>query len=135
MFGSNWIMPWWVGPIVALSGVLFLIIGGTTLVNARRRRRTWIPRKGRVIGSRLDGDGQLRLQVAFTQDGRQITFWNRFTSTSAVDPVGRDVDVLANPADPTDAVVVGGAVHPSFLSWVFLVFGAVVTAIGVVLST
>jgi len=134
LLGSGLALPPWAGLVVVLFGLLFLIVGGTTLVAARRRRRTWVPRTGRVVGSRPDGDGHLRLQIAFIEGDREITFWNRFTSSLGVDPVGREVDVLANPADPSDAVVVRGAAQPSLVGWVFVVFGVVATVVGLVLT-
>lgn len=134
MLGSNGAVPWWVGPAVVAFGAIFLTVGVSTLLTARRRRRTWVPRPGRVVGSRLDGDGHLRLQVTFQDRGRDITFWNRFTSSTGVDQIGRDVDVLVNPEDPTDAVVVRGAAPPSLVAVAFLVFGTVAAAVGIVLT-
>jgi hypothetical protein len=117
-----------------LFGALFLAMGGSTLVGSRRRQRTWLPRTGRVVNSRLDGDGQIRVQVAFQHEGRPITFWNRFTTGSVIDPVGRDVDILVNPADPADAVVARGAGRPSTVGWAFVAFGVIAVVVGIILT-
>ena len=128
------VLPWWVGPLVMLFGALFLVMGGSTLVSSRLRQRTWLPQTGRVVGSRLDGDGHIRAQVAFQYEGRPITFWNRFNTGTVIDPLGRDVDILVNPADPTDAVVVRGAARPSTVGWAFVAFGVIAVVIGIVLT-
>ncbi len=133
MPGAGLVLPWWVGPLVMLFGALFLAMGGSTLVGSRRRQRNWLPQTGRVVGSRLDGDGQIRAQIAFHFEGRPITFWNRFTTGTGIDPVGRDVDILVNPADPTDAVVVRGAGRPSVVGWAFVAFGVIAVVVGIIL--
>ena len=96
-----------------------------------------VPQNG--MGRRGDAtdrgaDGQIRAQVAFQYEGRPITFWNRFTTGTGIDPVGRDVDILVNPADPTDAVVVRGATRPSTVGWAFVAFGVIAVVIGIVLT-
>jgi hypothetical protein len=113
-------------------GLLFVVIGATTLVRHRRRSQSWRTYPGRVVGSRLD-DGQIRSRVAYVQDGREYTFWNRFTSTTMTDPVGREVEVLVNPEDPNDAVVSGGLVGGGTVSWAMLLFGAAAVVFGFVL--
>lgn len=81
------------------------------------------------MASRL-GDGQFRFQVSFDHDGREIRFWNRYTTSFGVDPVGRGVTVLVNPADPGQAVVGRGRSRPEAAGVGFLVFGVVAMVIG-----
>jgi Protein of unknown function (DUF3592) len=121
--------PWFAFAFLGV-GALFAIMGATTLVRAGRRRRQWRTYQGKVIASRLD-DGQFRFQVAFDHDGREIRFWNRHTTAIGIDPVGRDVEVLADPADPSQAVVSKGQSRPEFAGVGFLVFGVVAMVIGV----
>ena len=94
---------------------------------------------GRVVGSRLDsmgsGDSQIRCQIAFGYQGRDVVFWNRYTSSFAVDPVGREVAVLVNPADPHDAVVAGRLAGPRAVGVSFLAFGGIAVVLGLVLLT
>jgi hypothetical protein len=109
-------------------GAFFVVAGATILVRAGRRRRQWRTYPGGVVASRLD-DGQFRFQVAFDHDGREIRFWNRHTAGLGVDPVGRDVEVLVNPADPNQAVVSKGQSRPEVVGVAFLVFGVVAMVI------
>jgi Protein of unknown function (DUF3592) len=122
-----------VDPWIALSalgfGVLFAAMGVATLVRAARRRRHWHVHQGTVVASRLD-DGQFRFQVAFAYGGREIRFWNPYTTASGVDPVGRDVEVLVNPDDPAQAVVSRGQSRPEVVGAAFLAFGVVALLIG-----
>ena len=111
-------------------GAFFVVDGAMILVRARRRQRQWRTYPGRVVASRLD-DGQFRYQVAFDHDGREIRFWNPHTTSYGIDPVGRDVEVLANPADPNQAVVSKGQTRPEVVGAGFLVFGVVAVVIGV----
>ena len=127
-------------PVVLVAfGLLFFAIGVNTLRGGRRRGRDWERVPGRVIGSRLDsmgsGDGQLRCQVAFGYQGREVVFWNRYTSSFGVDPVGREVEVLVNPADPHDAVVAGGLAGAKAVGVSFLAFGGIAVVVGLVLLT
>ena len=121
--------PWFAFAFLGV-GALFVVMGATTLVRAGRRQRQWRAYQGKVIASRLE-DGQFRFQVAFDHDGREIRFWNRHTTAIGVDPVGRDVEVLVNPADPSQAVVSRGQSRPEFAGVGFLVFGVVAVVIGV----
>jgi hypothetical protein len=111
------------------AGALFAVSGVTVLVRAVRRRRRWQPCAGTVVSSRLD-DGQFRFQVAFDYDGREIRFWNPYTTSVGIDPVGRDVTVLVNPADPSQAVVGGGQSRPEITGAGFLAFGVLAMVIG-----
>jgi len=87
-------------------GLAFVAIAATTMVSIRRRRRTWLARRGTVIGSRL---------------------------ADVIDPVGRVVDVLVNPDDPTDAVVVKGATRPVTAAVAFMAFGVAASVLGTLL--
>lgn len=111
-------------------GLLFIVLGASTVIKDRRRRESWPTFPGRVVGSRLD-DGQTQSQVSYLRDGRAIVFWNRFTSTTVTDPVGREVEVMVNPEDPSDAVVGRGLVGGSAAGIGFLVFGVIATVVGV----
>jgi hypothetical protein len=122
-------LPWTTLAFLGV-GAFFVVAGATTLVRAGRRQRQWRTYPGRVVASRLD-DGQFRFQVAFDHDGREIRFWNRHTTSLGVDPVGRDVEVLVNPADPSEAVVSKGQSRPEVVGVGFLVFGVVAVVIGV----
>lgn len=117
----------------ALLGALFVVLGVRALVSSRRQRRTWLPRPGRVVATRLD-DGQVRSQVAYLRDGAEVRFWNRSTSSVVLDPVGRDVTVLVNPDDPHDAVVSGGLVGGSTVGVVFVLTGALMVVVGLVIG-
>lgn len=119
----------WVGLAVLALGVIFVSLGILTLVRARRRQRGWRSYHGKVVASRLSG-GHIRFQVAFDHDGREVRFWNRYTSAGGVDPVGRELEVLVNPADPNDAVVSRGATHPLAVGAGFVVFGVLALTVG-----
>jgi Protein of unknown function (DUF3592) len=123
----------WIAAGALAFGVLFAAIGVVTLVNAAGRRRRWLPRPGRIVASRLD-DGQFRFQVAFTHDGREIRFWNRHTTASGIDPVGREVQVLVNPADPGQAIVSSGQSRPELAGAAFLAFGVLALVVGAQLT-
>jgi hypothetical protein len=120
----------WITLALLGVGAFFVVTGATILVRAGRRQRQWRTYPGRVVASRLD-DGQFRFQVAFDHDGREIRFWNRHTTVVGVDPVGRDVEVLVNPANPSQAVVSKGQSRPEVAGVGFLVFGVVAMVIGV----
>lgn len=111
-------------------GLLFLFLGLRTVIKDRRRRESWPTYPGRVVGSRLD-DGRTQSQVSYLRDGREITFWNRYSSTTMSDPVGRDVEVMVNPEDPEDAVVGHGLVGGGLVGFAFIVFGIVAAVAGV----
>ena len=121
-------------PWIALAflgfGAFFVVAGATILVRAVRRQRQWRTYPGRVVASRLD-DGQFQFQVAFDHDGREIRFWNPYTTTLGVDPVGRDVEVLVSPDDPSHAVVSKGQSRREAAGVGFLVFGVLAMVIGV----
>ena len=119
----------WLAPAFLGFGVFFAVSGVTILVRAARRRRRWRPCPGTVVASRLDG-GQLRFQVAFQHDGREIRFWNPYTTSLGVDPVGRAVTVLVDPADPGRAVVGAGQSPPEATGIGFLVFGLIAVVFG-----
>lgn len=116
-----------------LVGALFVVLGARTLAAVRRRRLTWLAYPGRVVATRPDGD-QTRSQVAYERDGTKVLFWNRYTSTVVRSPVGREVPVLVNPADPHDAVVAGGIVDGSTVGVVFVVAGSLAVTIGLVVG-
>lgn len=118
--------------LVVLFGLVFVGSGVTTLLACRRRARTWRTVPGQVVASRLH-DGQFRCQVAFVHEGREIRFWNRFTSSAFSDPVGRAVEVLVDPDDPSRAVVSRGLVGSSVVGLAFCAVGALAAAIGLVL--
>lgn len=120
----------WIRPAFIVIGLILVATGAVTWVRMKRRSRTWQAGRGEIVASRLDGDGHFRFQVAFSFDGQKVLFWNRFTTSSGVDPVGRAVDVLINPADPTDAVVVRGAAGPTVVGAVFVLVGVAAIAIG-----
>ncbi|GGL98262.1 DUF3592 domain-containing protein [Nakamurella endophytica] len=124
----------WIGLAVLAVALVCVVTGVTTLLRARGRSRTWVRGTGRVVQSRLDGDGHIRFRVAFEHAGQEVTFWNRFTSGTGVDPVGRDVDILVNPVDPSDAVVVGGPARPGAAGWAFVAFGVVAAIVGLTLT-
>lgn len=122
-------------PLAFLAfGLLFTGLGISTVRKNRRRREEWLTVPGRVVGSRLSGDGQVQCQVAYRRDGQEVLFWNRFTSSTMSNPVGRAVEVLVNPDDPGDAVVSAGLVSGGLVGWAFLVFGLVVVVVGVVVG-
>lgn len=114
----------WITLVLLGVGAFFAVVGATILISAVRRRRRWRTHPGRVVASRLN-DGQFRFQVAFDYDGREVRFWNRYTTSLGADPVGRDVEVLVNPADPSQAVVSKGQSRPEAAGVAFLVFGVV----------
>ena len=122
----------WLPLVVVLFGLFFLGSGVRTVLVGRQRAQTWRTFPGRVVASRLD-DGQYRCQVAYHQDGREIRFWNSFTSSALSDPVGRAVEVLVDPDDPSQAVVSRGLVGASTVGWAFCAVGALATVIGLVL--
>lgn len=127
-------IPLWAGVAVLAVGGLFAVIGALTTSQDRRRRRTWLPATGVVVGSRLDGDGHQRCQVEYRdRGGRPVRFWNRFTSAGGVDRTGRTVDVLVNPADPQDAVVSSGVVTGRLVGSALIAFGAAADIVGVLL--
>jgi hypothetical protein len=112
-------------------GLLFVVLGARTVFRDRHRRSEWLPAPGRVVASRLSGDdGQLQCQVAYRREGREVLFWNPFSSTTMGDPVGREVEVLVNPDDPADAVVSRGLAGGSITGYVFIAFGLFAVAFG-----
>jgi hypothetical protein len=113
-------------------GTVLILAGARPFVRARRRRLTWQAYPGRIVASRPDGD-QVRCQVAYVRDGTKVLFWNRSTSTVLRDPVGREVQVLVNPADPRDAVIGGVTRYGSVVSLVFVVVGVLAIARGLFL--
>lgn len=125
-------LPAWVPLLVVLFGLFFLGSGVRTVLVGRQRAQTWRAVPGRVVASRLD-DGQYRCQIAFRHDGREIRFWNRFTSSALSDPVGRAVEVLVDPDDPSQAVVSRGLVGASAVGLVFCAVGALATVVGLAL--
>lgn len=110
-------------PAFVVIGLIVAVIGSGTIARARRRRRTWRAAAGTVVASRLDGDGHVRFQVAFDHAGREVRFWNRYTSASGVDPVGRRVELLVNPDDPSEAVVTRGGPPAEVVGAVFVAVG------------
>jgi len=116
-----------------LVGTVLVVVGARPFVRARRRRQTWQAYPGRIVASRPDGD-QVRCQVAYVRDGTKVLFWNRYTTTLLRDPVGREVPVLVNPADPRDAVVAGGTVNGSVISIIFVVVGVLALGRGLFLA-
>ena len=116
-----------------LVGGLFVLLGARALASNRRQRLTWLPYAGRVVATRPDGD-QTRCQVAYDRDDTVVLFWNRYTSTVVRNPVGRDVAVLVNPADPHDAVVAGGIVGGSTFGVVLVAAGSLAVATGAVVA-
>lgn len=126
-------IPLWAGVLVIAFGGLFVVLGLLTMRSARRRRRAWTALTGQVVGSRSTGDGHLRLQVEYRdQTGQAVRFWNRFSVSGGTDRAGQQVDILVNPADPTDAVISGGASGGRLVGPVFLAFGAVAVVVGIV---
>jgi hypothetical protein len=123
----------WMAVAFLIFGGFFAVSGATVLIRGGPRRQRWRSCAGTVVSSRLD-DGQFRFQVAFDYDGREIRFWNPYTTSVGIDPVGRDVTVLVNPADPTQAVVGGGQSRPELTGVGFLVFGVVAMVIGAKLT-
>jgi hypothetical protein len=119
--------PWFHWAFIA-GGLLMFASGIGEFVRHSRRRRSWLPRSGHVVGTRLD-DGQTRVQVAFEEAGQEVRFWNRYTS-SGIQRVGRPVELLVNPANSADAVVVRGAAGGGLVSAVFIVAGLVFAAVG-----
>jgi|SRR6478609_5980032 hypothetical protein len=127
-------VPLWAGVVVLAFGGLFVVIGVLTTNADRRRRRTWLPQTGVVVGSRLDGDGHQRVQVEYRdRAGVPIRFWNRYTSSGGPDQTGRRVDVLVNPANPHDAVISGGAATGRLVGSALFAFGTLAEVIGVLL--
>ena len=125
-------VPLWVCLVLVLVGLLALGHGLRTILDGRRRKQSWRTVPGRVVASRLD-DGAFRCQVAFDHDGREIRFWNRFTSTGVLDPVGREVEVLVDPADPSQAVVSRGLAGAGAAGLGFCAFGVLATVVGLAL--
>lgn len=121
----------WVPLAFLAFGLLFTGLGISTLRKNRRRREEWVALPGRVVGSRLSGDGQVQCRVAYHRDGREVIFWNRYTSTTMSNPVGRAVEVLVNPDHPDDAVVSRGLVSGGLVGWAFLAFGLVFVVIAI----
>ncbi len=120
-------------PVAVLAfGLLFVVLGSSTLLQARRRRRHWTPYPGRVVATKLD-DGQVSSRIADVREGRERQFWNRFTSTTVTDPVGREVEVLVNPDDPDDAVVGAGLAGGAAVGSALLLFGVVAVVVGLFL--
>lgn len=122
----------WLVPLgLVLLGGLCLVSGVRTVRTDRVRRRTWRSYPGEVVASRLDGE-QTRCQVGYRRaDGTKVLFWNSFTSTTVLDPVGRQVLVLENPADPRQAVVGSGLVGGGVVGTVFAVVGGLMVVAGV----
>ena len=126
---------WLVGLGLVAFGGFFLVTGVRNLRADALRRRTWRAYPGEVVASRSDGE-QVRCQVTYRRaDGTRAFFWNRYTSTTMSDPVGRLVQVLENPADPHDAVVSAGLVGGGFVGGVFAAVGAVLAVVGLVVVT
>lgn len=123
--------PWFHWAFVA-AGLLMFASGIGEFVRHRRRRRSWLPRSGHIISTRLN-DGQTRVQVAFEEDGQEVRFWNRY-SASGIQRVGRPVEILVNPANSADAVVVRGAVGGGLVSAVFIVAGLLFAAVGAAMA-
>lgn len=130
-----WLLP--VGSV--LLGSMFVVHGLRNLTTDRQRRENWLTYPGRVVGSRTVGSGlsddlsadQTQCQVAYLRDGREVVFWNRFTSTMVRSPEGRTVQVLVNPADPRDAVVSQGlAAVGRTVGAFFVVAGAFFVIVG-----
>jgi hypothetical protein len=120
----------WFPFLLLAFGVIFAVLGARTMIVGRRQREQWQRVPGRVVGSRLD-DGQIRSQVAFRHADRDVVFWNRYSTTMASDPVGREVVVLVNPADPSDAVVAGGLAGSGAVGVGLLTFGVLAGVVGV----
>ena len=131
MFG---LLPTMIPVAIIVVGLLVGGIGVSTLLGGRRRRESWERVPGRVIGSRLS-DNQLRCQVTFVLRGREVTFWNRYSSSFVIDPVGREVEVLVNPENPQDAVVARGLAGSNAVGISFVVFGVVALGFGTVILT
>ena len=136
-----WLIP--VGSV--FIGTLFVLRGVRTVTADRRRRESWLRYPGRVVGSRLVSSGfsddltadQTQCRIAYVRDGREIEFWNRFTSTMLSSPDGRVVEVLVNPDDAGDAVVSDGLANGRVVGVVFALAGAffVVVGLGIGLHT
>lgn len=124
-------VPWLLAAGALLVGGRLLLGGVWTLRRDRVRRATWRPYPGEVVASRLEGE-QIRCQVAYRRaDGTKVLFWNRFSSTTLTDPVGREVQVLENPADPREAVVSDGLAAGGRLAGaVFALAGGVFLVVG-----
>ncbi len=75
--------------------------------------------------------GTSRFRWPSTTTDARSGFWNRYATNFGVDPVGRDVEVLVNPAEPSQAVVSKGQSRPEVAGVGFLVFGVVAMVIGV----
>jgi hypothetical protein len=108
-------------------GIAFIGAGLWTVLADRRRRAEWQVHPGRVVASRLD-DGKIRFRVSYTWQGREVSFWNRYSVT--VDPVGKDVEVLVNPEDPEDAVVSRGLASGTALGVAMVAFGVLALLVG-----
>lgn len=127
-------MPLWGAVAVLAVGGVFVVMGVLTTTADRRRRRSWLPVTGVVVGSRLDGDGHQRCQVEYRdRTGRLVRFWNRFTTGGGTDRTGQTVEVLVNPVDPQDAVVSSGAATGRLVGSALLAFGALAELVGVLL--
>ena len=124
-------IPWFHWAFVA-AGLLMFASGIGEIVRHSRRRRSWLPRSGHIISTRLD-DGQTQAQVAFEENGQEVRFWNRYTS-SGIQRVGRPVEILVNPANSADAVVVRGAAGGVLVGAVFIVAGLMFAAVGAAMA-
>lgn len=122
----------WVGIGALVLGLVFLAMGARALADQARRRRDWVRLPGVVVGSRLDGDGHVQLHVEYDGAAGPVRFWNPFTASGGMHPEGQAVEVLANPKDPTDAIVVAGGPSPILVGVLFSLFGCVALVTGVV---
>ena len=86
-----------------------------------------------MVDSRVD-DEQTRYQVAYWRGRTRVVFWNRYTSTTMTNPVGRAVQVLVDPVDPHNAVVSAGLAGGGLVGGVFTAVGAVTALAGVVVG-
>ena len=120
----------WLPVAPFLFGSLLILLGISSVVRDSRRRSQWQAYTGRVVGTRLD-DGTIQCRIAYVRDGREYVFWNPYSSSMMTDPVGREVQLLANPSDPLDAMVSQGLVGGgSAMGVILILFGALALGVG-----
>ena len=135
-------LPWLLPAGSLLIGAFLLVRGLRILTADRVRRESWLSYPGRVVGSRTVSSGlsddltadQTQCQVAYVRDGREVVFWNRFTSTMVRNPDGRAVEVLVNPADASDAVVSNGVASGKVVGVFFALAGAFFAVVGLAIG-
>jgi len=127
--------------IFAVVGSMFVILGLRSAASLRRFRRTAARASGVVLDLVLDVAGPRRSTnlvyfpvVRFsTPDGRVVDFRSPQGSSPAAVRRGQQVDVLYDPADPTNARL-EGILSGGCLNTFLVVFGGVFVLLAVVIA-